>query len=369
MTLGTSAKTVVERMRQRALKTGYYPFRLKKGLSTMKSRTFLICGGVLLLSSCGASLSGIRESRTYNESRAGISWTLPNARSTKKLIYLSFSAEGAVGVYDYETGTQVGSLSGFSDPQGQCVDAKGDVYIADFANMSIVEYAHGTSKPLKTLQTGGSPTACSLSAKGDLAVLNARTSESSESEIVVFKGARGSPTAYTNTNCYIMFQPGYDHGGDLYVLGAEYSASYAPKVCELRKGSRSMKAVSSDADISYPLGLAWDGKHITLSTESYTGNNLHTIIYQMMESTSGNLTTVGETTLKNSSCDGKAIVEQPFIVGKNNTPVNTRLGTTVVGVEPSCEVFDLWAYPKGGTPRGLIQLPYETAGQSVSIKS
>ena len=34
---------------------------------------------------------------------------------------------------------------------GECVDASGDVYIADYSGEEIFEYAHGGSKPIKTL--------------------------------------------------------------------------------------------------------------------------------------------------------------------------------------------------------------------------
>jgi hypothetical protein len=32
-----------------------------------------------------------------------------------------------------------------------------------------------------------------------------------------------------------------------------------------------MKTVDSNATLSSPVGLMWDGKHITLAGESYTG--------------------------------------------------------------------------------------------------
>jgi hypothetical protein len=134
----------------------------------------------------------------------------PDASSMKKLVYVSIVDKGVVDVYNYKTGARVGQLSGFASPQGQCVDAKGDVFITDYANTSVTEYAHGGLKPLKILQTDGSPIACSVSASGDLSVADEHTDESNQSQIVIFKDASGSPTVYTNSSCYIMFQQGYE---------------------------------------------------------------------------------------------------------------------------------------------------------------
>lgn len=55
----------------------------------------------------------------------------PLASRKSKLLYISAFNGNDVTVYDYASGKQVGILAGLSPPAGQCVDAKGDVYIAN----------------------------------------------------------------------------------------------------------------------------------------------------------------------------------------------------------------------------------------------
>jgi hypothetical protein len=85
----------------------------------------------------------------------GRSWMLRDAKRLEKPVYVSEWPNGPVSVYDYQTGTLVGRLGGFDEPTGQCVDAVGDVWIAQADGQSVTEYAHGGSSPIKTLHTSG----------------------------------------------------------------------------------------------------------------------------------------------------------------------------------------------------------------------
>ncbi len=55
---------------------------------------------------------------------AGKSWMLPQAQGKTTLLYVSLGVH-RVGVFDYDTGKRVGTLSGFDDPYGGCVDTEG----------------------------------------------------------------------------------------------------------------------------------------------------------------------------------------------------------------------------------------------------
>jgi hypothetical protein len=84
----------------------------------------------------------------------GRSWILPEAKRIKALIYASDSnSSNAVDVYDYNNRKQVGRLTGFDRPFGECIDARGDVYITNSDSDTTVEYAHAGSSPLKTFTT------------------------------------------------------------------------------------------------------------------------------------------------------------------------------------------------------------------------
>src|SRR5579871_2767111 len=103
--------------------------------------------------------------------RAQRSWMLPSAKSIKKLLYVAGAATSTVYVYDYKTRALVGKLTGFLQPNGECVDAKGDIWITDWQATTTTEYAHGGTAPIATLYTQSEQTACSVDpTTGDLAV-------------------------------------------------------------------------------------------------------------------------------------------------------------------------------------------------------
>lgn len=56
---------------------------------------------------------------------------LPEAKNAKKLLYVSNEFYGNVYVYNFDTGAELGMLSGFVGPSGQCVDRAGDVWVTD----------------------------------------------------------------------------------------------------------------------------------------------------------------------------------------------------------------------------------------------
>lgn len=296
----------------------------------------------------------------------GRSWMARDAKQQKKLMYVSDWATRDVFVYKYPRAVLVGRLTGFQRPYGQCADAAGDIWIADFDASSIVEYAHGGTTPIATLATDGAAIGCAVSPRGDLAVANFTTPQGA-GDIQVFAHASGVPADYSNSSCYYLWAPGYDRKSNLYVEGKNSE----PAVCELPAGGTSLTPVEIDQTIGSPGGVMWDGKYLTLTDQNYQGSG-STAIYQTTESASGNLTVVGTTQLTDTCKKSYADIPQPFIVGFRNTPILTRQGTVVIGGNVACFLrFDYWAYPfPSGNPivvvGGAPQQPY---GQGYSVLS
>jgi len=71
--------------------------------------------------------------------------------SGEELLYVSDDYNDDVYVFALPAGGLVGTLTGFKTPQSPCADEAGDVFIPDDGASDIVEYAHGGSKPIKTL--------------------------------------------------------------------------------------------------------------------------------------------------------------------------------------------------------------------------
>ena len=299
----------------------------------------------------------------------GNSWMSPAAKTTKKLLYIS-DGNDDVYVFDYRTSALLGKLSGYGQfSQGQCVDRRGNVWFTELgffgSGGAAVEYAHGGRTPLRSLETEGSSIGCSIDpTSGDLAVANVSSGGSAPAEIVVFKNASGTPAAYHNSDCGRPTRPGYDKDGNLYVEG-HVSYGRPSVVCEIPHRGKALKPVHIDVNIPIPEGAMWDGKYITLA--GIVGFPAKTAIFQMAEDESGNLKKVGRTTLTDT-CNGvHAEVEQPFVVGNNNTPANRRQSNAIVGGNMAClSIFDYWSYPAGANPVKTIP-SYSSSNQSVSI--
>lgn len=288
---------------------------------------------------------------------ARLSWMAPAAQKIKRLLYVSDIVTTDVFVYNYDSGAMVGELTGFGSPIGQCVDAHGDIWIADYYGVTINEYAHGGTTPLKRLHTARETLGCSVDPiTGDLAA--------STTAVIVWKHARGKAVAYLNSSCSSVWPPGYDDKGNLYVEGE--SRQGVLSICELPHGSKTLRVVSSNVPIVYPAGVTWDGKYLVLADQTYEGGK-YSGLYRAIEDSSGNLTEVSGTELSTPYCDADDVIS-PFIVGTKNTPLNHKEGTTVIGPSLACRnQFYFWAYPAGGSPVKTLGNPALPDGQSVSI--
>jgi hypothetical protein len=289
----------------------------------------------------------------------------PLASRKSKLLYVSAFNGSDVTVYDFPSGTQVGMLTGFSSPAGQCVDAKGDVYIANFGDGAVDEYARGGTTPIKTFATSGSAFGCSVDKANDLAVTDFLGTSYSAGSVTIFPKGSSEGVVYSNpADCYYIWNAGYDDKGNL-VMIAENHASEAVTFCAVLKGSKSLTTLTASGFTIYsPDSTMWDGKHIALGDQQIGGG----LQSGMIEATlSGSTLTSDGQVLLGDTCQGDYThVIQPFIVGRKNTPVNDRRGSVVVGANEFCSAdFRLWHYPGGGTPSKSFT--FQSGGQSVSI--
>jgi hypothetical protein len=251
-------------------------------------------------------------------------WMKPAAKKSD-LLYLD-DQTGDVYVYSYPKGELMGTLTGLPDPQGECVDKKGDVFFTTFSSEEILEYAHGGTSPINTLSNPGEyMEGCSVDTKtGDLAAVDFEpTGGGGGGGVAIFADASGTPTVLTDSNLYLGYQIGYDNKGNIFVDGVDSSRNF--EFAELAKGSTSFTGITLNVSITTPGGVQWDGKYVTVG-DAKNGN-----IYQ----TDGAGGTVeGTTTLTGS--DG---IFQYFIDGKK-----------VVGPNAYSASAGIWKYPKGGSP-------------------
>jgi hypothetical protein len=254
----------------------------------------------------------------------GHSWMNPAAKKSD-LLYLD-DQTGDVYVYSYPKGELMGTLTGLSEPQGECVDKKGDVFFTTFSSQEILEYAHGGTSPINTLSNPGEfMEGCSVDTKtGTLAAIDFEPSSGEGGgSVAIFANASGSPTVLNDANLYLGYQIGYDNKGNIFVDGVDSGRNF--EFAELPKGSSSFTEITLGATITIPGGVQWDGKHVTV------GDAKNGDIYQT-DGAGGKIE--GTTSLSDS--DG---IFQYFIGGKK-----------VVGPNAYSANAGIWKYPKGGSP-------------------
>lgn len=241
-------------------------------VSRIVSTLVYIAGTTAALGGCAPSVTPTDSLIPWAPSAAqrlarNASWMSKNAAS-QDLLYAS-NGDGIVNVYSYSQRNLLGELTDFTYPQGECADAKGDVYITDRGAGSIVEYAHGATKPLRTIDnSGGSPYACAISKSGDLAVANnGEGTRSGQGSVAVYAHATGTPKTYSNAKLEYVKGVAYDRYGDLLATGFSYYSDYTETYfAYLPVKSKNFALV----DLPPPgsgwfqvevNGLAWDGEY------------------------------------------------------------------------------------------------------------
>jgi hypothetical protein len=259
------------------------------------------------------------------------SWMRPDAKSMQ-LLYVSDVQNADVLVYEFPTLELAGTLSGsFQEPVGECVDAAGDVFIVDRELHEVLEYAHGGSKPLQTLDDANQdPLGCAIDpSSGDLAVTNYGTDLGGPGSVSIYRKARGSPATYSTSIIAHAYYDAYDSKGELYVDGLP-SGSYEYAMAVFKNGTFKRFHLGR-VSLPYVDGvIVTNGTQLTIGQQYGEGDNgSNSIIYRLSDS--GEIT--GTTGLKGTSnCYLYSVV--------GNEAVCYYVATT-------SKVL-IWKYPRGG---------------------
>lgn len=315
-----------------------------------------LCAAVTTLSGCGGT-AGTGEPQLLPpnvraRADASKSWVAREAAG-ENLLYVSDDG-GRVLMFSYPAGKLVGTLTGFDGPSGLCSDAKGNVFVTNTGVEQVIEYAHGAKKPLATLtDTGYYPNGCAVDpSTGDLAVANfAKSPSIGPGSIAIFKGAKGTPTNYSDPAFGEYFFCGYDDKGNLFVDGVNVGTT-ASEFAELRNGAKSFTNIKLKRQIGYPGAVAWDGKQLALEDTSIDA------VYRIKVAGSTG-TIVGTTRFKDSHSD---LIVQFTIAGD----------TIVVPFSPQRRAVTsvgFWPYPAGGAPTKVIRNvgAAELVGTTISL--
>ncbi|HEY2554517.1 MAG TPA: hypothetical protein VGI15_04630, partial [Candidatus Cybelea sp.] len=203
-----------------------------------------------------------------NADRAA-SWVLPDAKK-QDLLYVSDLEAQEVFIYAYRGKKLVGTLGGFFNPEGLCVDKKGNVWVTNDTsdgNHQVIEYAHGGTTPLQTLtDPDGRVNGCAVNpVTGDLAVTNFWGPTERAGGVSIYPHGGGSPAAYSDPNIYYYYYCGYDDKGDLFVDGLGYGSETG--FAELPAGGSAFVDIALPETIYLPGGVQWDGQYMAVGDQ------------------------------------------------------------------------------------------------------
>jgi hypothetical protein len=310
---------------------------------------FFAFWGIALLTACGSSTPPASAPPTFTSDRANAaSWMAPDAVS-HPLLYVSDDTnqrQNVVRVYDYRNPAKLlGELTGFGLPEGQCTDSAGDVFITDYWDKNVREYAHGGTKPLETydVKSYGEPVGCAVDpTTGDLAVSNYEGPGSLAGDVIVYRqGSNDNPKEYGDSPYFYVAPPGFDNAGNLFVEAATDNPTETFGLTELPSGGSAFESLTlQGATIGYFGSVAWDGKYLAVTDQAPEGQNV-TDIYRVK--VSGSVAQVVSTVTLTDSCSPRGDF--------NDVPHPWIAGHAVIGQNWDCKHrFDYWSYPKGGNP-------------------
>ena len=168
---------------------------------------------------------------------------------------------------------------------GECVDASGNIYIADAGADAVVEYAHGGPKAIRTFDDSpDTPYTCAVDpTTGYLAVAN-------NDNIAIWpKGGSGQPMRYTDSALGSFNGCAYDSAGNLRTTNGTNPSAFA----WLPHGGRlvpvTMPGPKSGWQWYNVAGIQWDGRYFVLDFESaaYRVSVLHGLAYYVSDTQLG----------------------------------------------------------------------------------
>jgi hypothetical protein len=188
-----------------------------------------------------------------------------NNATSGDLLYVSDYQANTVRVFSYPTAAKVGTLSGFENPAGLCVDKAGDIFVTNSGVQDIVEFSHGGWTPIAVISDSRFiPFGCSVDVNsGDLAVTGYESVSHFDGSVAVYKNAAGMPTLYEYRGVSEYFFCAYDDNGDLFADGLD-SASGDSLLLELPKGGHKLRRVLFKHPRAFEDGIQWDGGDLVI---------------------------------------------------------------------------------------------------------
>lgn len=280
-----------------------------------------------------------------NPHRVRAAWISPEPKgAVSPLLFVSDAGTAEVYIYKLPALTVVATITGFSQPQGECSGRSGDVWVTDAGSQTIFELSHRGQLDNALNDSRGYPEGCAWDpSTGSLAVTSLFGIGSSAGNLLVFAKSSYNPKVYGTRGQYYYNFAGYDGNGNLFFDGRDATGNFM--LAELPKGASSPHALAvKGGTIYFPGMVQWDAKNGQLIVgDQSCGNAYVSCLYRLRIGAKG-ATIVGHVDLKGYGgspiCDiVQGVVYNHEIAGSDND---------FCGYTPSTTY--LWPYPGGGAP-------------------
>ena len=186
------------------------------------------------------------------------SWFAPElAKAKASTLFVSDSGTGDVYIYSLPALKVLATITGFDQPQGECSDNKGNVWVTDTNAQKIYELSRHGYLENELSDSLGWPAACAFDpSTGNLAVMNLFGLSGANGAVLIYPKAKGAPDSYTNPS-ESFYNFGSFHDGNLFFDGRDANGNFM--LSELAKGSKSATTISiHGGTIYFPGTVEWD---------------------------------------------------------------------------------------------------------------
>lgn len=310
---------------------------------TARIRLRLLCRAV---AACGATIvaaCSVQQSvPVVTHTNAAVAQREVNRTTT--WVFVSDPGTSQVYVYDLPKLQLVEIVTGFTQPQGECSDDKGDVWVTDGKSKTIYKLLHSGKIVGKLSDSYGYPDGCAWNPKnGNLAVTNLLGTTSGSGAVLVYHQASGTPNLYYNPKQYYYNFASYDGSGNLFFDGRTVGGKFVLSELAVNAGQAKTIAISGGR-IYNPGTVDWDAaSHELVVGDQSCANKTQSCIYRMTIATN-KATIAGQTMLENASggpvCDLiQGALWKRTIVGSDFNYCSSGPSSSYV-----------WPYPGGGEP-------------------
>jgi len=227
------------------------------------------------------------------------SWISPDALGVPRLLFISDYGASDVDIFTMPALALKGQITGLTDPEGMCADAKGNIWIANTGAEEMEQYSR-TGTLLKTLSVPDEfPASCAVNkSNNDLAVANIENTSGGAGDIMIFANASGSGTSYTNSSIDEYFFIGYDPNGNLFIDGTN-STRASSYFAELPAGSSSIELITLSGGTLHLAGFVqWytPGSYVALGDQQCGGTGASCVYWVTVSGSAGTITATTDLT-------------------------------------------------------------------------